>query len=284
VFGKEEKMKHSRKKVIITLLLVSTVIFSAGLSARGQKEERHLRLATTTSTENSGLLDVLIPAFEKESGIKVDVIAVGTGKAIALGENGDVDVIMVHARAREDKFVKEGYGVNRRDLMHNDFIILGPESDPASVRGMKDAAQAFRKISSSKAPFISRGDDSGTNIKELSIWKAAGVTPGGLWYKEAGQGMGAVLTMADDMEAYTLSDRGTYLSMMDKIDLKIMVEGDKRLFNPYGVIAVNPERHEGINYPDAMKFIEFLTSEKGQSIIRSYKKNGQQLFYPDVIE
>ena len=277
-------MKHSPRILIfisitaVVLLMPVTPLFSEGKS----EVPRHLKLATTTSTENSGLLDVLLPAFERKTGVKVAVIAVGTGKAIALGENGDVDIIMVHARDREDKFVSEGWGVARHDLMHNDFVILGPASDPAGIKGLKDAAEAFKKISNSKAPFISRADDSGTNIKEKFIWGKAGISPSGTWYKEAGQGMGAVIVMANDMEAYTLSDRGTYLSMKDKVDLMILAEGDKRLFNPYGIIAVNPEKHKGINFKDAEKLIDFLTSEEGQRIIKNYKKNGEQLFYPDV--
>lgn len=276
-------MNQSHKIFIIAatvLLLSHTFLFSAGKA----ETPRHLKLATTTSTDNSGLLDVILPVFEKKTGIKVDVIAVGTGKAIALGENGDVDIIMVHARAREDMFVDQGFGVDRHDLMHNDFVILGPESDPAEIKGLKDAAEAFRRISGSKSSFISRADDSGTNIKEKFLWEEAGISPSGTWYKEAGQGMGAVITMADDMDAYTLSDRGTYLSMHDKTDLLILSEGDRRLFNPYGIIAVNPEKHKGINFEDAEKLIVFLTSLEGQRIIKDYKKDGQQLFYPDLIE
>lgn len=276
-------MNKSRK--IFILIPAIVYLGTVYLFAVGKSEQTpHLKLATTTSTENSGLLDVLIPAFERKTGIKVDVIAVGTGKALALGENGDVDIIMVHARDREDKFIDEGYGIDRRDLMHNDFVVIGPPGDPAGINGMKDAAGAFRKISGGSYPFISRADDSGTNIKEKYIWQKAGVSPSGQWYKEAGQGMGAVITMADDMEAYTLSDRGTYLSMKGKIDLSILVEGDSSLFNPYGVIAVNPDRHKGINYNGAEKLMDFLTSEEGQRIIKDYKKNGEQLFYPDVIE
>ncbi len=276
-------MSQSHKFIIIAaaaLLLSQTFLFSAGKA----ENPRHLKLATTTSTDNSGLLDVILPVFEKNTGIKVDVIAVGTGKAIALGENGDVDIIMVHARAQEEKFVNQGFGVDRHDLMHNDFVILGPESDPAEIKGLKDAAKAFRRISGSKSSFISRADNSGTNIKEKFLWEEAGISPSGIWYKEAGQGMGAVITMADDMDAYTLSDRGTYLSMKDKTDLRILVEGDKRLFNPYGIIAVNPEKHKGINFKDAEKLIGFLTSPEGQRIIKNYKKDGEQLFYPDLIE
>ncbi len=262
------------------LFLLPVMMFAAGK----HEVTSRLRLATTTSTDNSGLLNVLLPPFEKETGMKVDVIAVGTGKAITLGKNGDVDVIMVHARAREDAFVAAGYGVNRSNLMHNDFVIIGPADDPARIKGLSSAAEAFRRIAASSSDFVSRADDSGTNIKEKFIWKEAAITPSGKWYKESGQGMGAVITMANDMKAYTLSDRGTFLSMKSNIDLVVLVQGDKNLYNPYGVIAVNPKRHDGINYKGAMAFIKYLTSKEGQDIIRSYKKNGEQLFYPDVLK
>ncbi len=278
-----------KKNLFLLFILIISSIYSAGSFAEGQNEKKtasqeRLRLATTTSTENSGLLDVLIPAFTAKTGIKVDVIAVGTGKAITLGENGDVDIIMVHARSREDSFVADGYGVNRRNLMHNDFVILGPSDDPAGISSVKDAAEAFKKIQLTESSFISRGDDSGTNTKEKELWNTAGVTPTGKWYKEAGQGMGAVITMTNNMQGYTLSDRGTYLALKDKIDLAVLIEGDPKLFNPYGVIAVNPAIHDGINYDGAMRLIAFLTSVEGQNIIKNFQKNGEQLFYPDVIE
>ncbi len=282
VFGKEDNMK---KFQFLLFILIASAIFTLSGFAEGQTEKpERLRLATTTSTENTGLLDTLLPAFTGETGIAVDVIAVGTGKAIALGENGDVDLIMVHARSREDKFVSDGFGVNRRDLMHNDFVILGPPGDPAGITNSSGAAEALAKISRSKSDFISRGDDSGTHTKEKELWAASGTAPSGTWYKEAGQGMGAVITMANDLEAYTLSDRGTYLSMKDKTDLTVLVEGDEKLFNPYGVIAVNPALHSDINYEGAMGLIAFLTSPKGQTIIGNFRKNGEQLFYPDVIK
>ena len=246
--------------------------------------ENRLKMATTTSTENSGLLDVLLPPFEKANSVKVDVIAVGTGKALKLGRNGDVDIVFVHARPAEDKFVAAGYGVDRRDVMHNDFIIIGPKSDPDKLKDAESAIDAFRRLARGKAEFISRGDDSGTNKKEKAIWKAAGITPKGKWYVEAGQGMGAVLQMAYQKKAYTLTDRGTYLAMKDKIDLAILSQGDKILFNPYGIIAVNPEKHPDVNYKTAKKFIQYVTSPEGQKIIAGFKKGGLQLFYPDVIK
>lgn len=273
-----------KTKFLLFILLLSS-IYSTGSFAEGQPEkQKRLKLATTTSTENTGLLDVLIPAFTASTGIEVDVIDVGTGKAIALGENGDVDIIMVHARSRENNFVSDGYGVNRRDLMHNDFVILGPLSDPAGIAGTGSTAEALAKISFYKADFISRGDDSGTHTKEKELWADAGIIPSGKWYKEAGQGMGAVITMANDLEGYTLSDRGTFLAMKDKIDLFVLVEGDSKLSNPYGIIAVNPDLYEHVNYEGAMSLITFLTSKKGQDIIGNFRKNGEQLFYPDVIK
>ncbi len=273
-----------KTKFLLFILIISS-IYSFNCHAEGQIEKSEkLRLATTTSTENTGLLDELLPAFTASTGFEVDVIAVGTGKAIALGENGDVDIIMVHARSREDSFVADGYGVNRRDLMHNDFVILGPSGDPAGIIGTSSAEEALTLISNNRADFISRGDDSGTHTKEKELWSAAGIKPSGTWYKEAGQGMGAVITMANDLEGYTLSDRGTFLSMRDKIDLVVLIEGDDKLFNPYGIIAVNPALHEHANYDGAMSLITFLTSRKGQSIIGEFRKNGEQLFYPDVIK
>jgi tungstate transport system substrate-binding protein len=276
------------RRLLCALLLIWLLTFSAAAEGGNeanlstQIEQVHLKLATTTSTENSGLLAVILPEFTNRTGIVVDVIAAGTGKALALGQNGDVDVVMVHAREREDQFVSDGFGVNRRDVMHNDFIILGPESDPAGILGEGDAAAAFNRIYATASDFVSRGDDSGTHSKEKSLWRAADLDPGGTWYKEAGQGMGAVLTMTDDMLGYTLADRGTYLAMKDKVELAVCVEGDERLFNPYGVIAVNPALHPHVKYEAAMLFIAFLTSPTGQEMIGSYEKNGEILFYPDA--
>jgi tungstate transport system substrate-binding protein len=243
-------------------------------------------MSTTTSTDNSGLLSVLLPPFEEAFQVKVDVIAVGTGKALALGANGDVDVVFVHARAAEDKFVADGDGVNRRDVMYNDFVIIGPESDPAGIKEVQSATEAFKKIAEAQAGFISRGDDSGTHKKEKIIWQEAGITPEGEWYQEAGQGMGAVLTIANDKQAYTMSDRGTYLAFTEKIDLKILSEGDPILYNPYGIIAVNPAKFPHVNYTKAMAFIGWVTSPEGQKIIKEFGKEkfGQPLFYPMVIE
>ena len=267
-----------KSKILLCILAAALIV--TGFAAA---DEDRIKLATTTSTDNSGLLGVLIPPFERQSGLTVDVIAVGTGAAIALGENGDVDMIMVHARSREDAFVEAGYGVNRRDLMHNDFVILGPENDPAGIKGMKNAPAAMKKIGESGETFISRGDDSGTHTKERELWAASGYAPEGRWYKEVGQGMGVVITMTDDMRGYTIADRGTYLSMKDKIGLTVLVEGDERLFNPYGVIAVNPDMHPHVNYEGSMEFIEYLTGRRGQTIIGNFRKGGELLFFPDVI-
>lgn len=239
----------------------------------------HLRLATTTSTDNSGLLAEILPPFEQANDCKVDIIGVGTGKAIKLGETGDVDVVLVHARSLEDKFVADGFGVDRRDVMYNDFVILGPEADPAGIDGMTDAAAAMEKIAVAKATFVSRGDDSGTHTREKQLWKAAGVTPVGDWYLEAGRGMSEVVNMATERFGYTLSDRGTYLAYKTKTDLKIVVEGDAGLSNPYGVIMVNPARHPHVKVDLAKKFMDYLVSEQGRRLITGFKINGEQLFY-----
>ncbi|CAQ68968.1 putative ABC-type tungstate transport system, periplasmic binding component [Cupriavidus taiwanensis LMG 19424] len=240
-----------------------------------------IRLATTTSTENSGLLKHLLPRFEQKSGVTVKVIAVGSGKAMKMGEMGDVDVLLVHARKMEDAFVAAGYGVNRRDVMYNDFIVVGPASDPAGVRGGKDVLAGLRKLAASGSKFISRGDNSGTDVMEKDYWKQLGIEPKGQpWYVNAGLGMGEVLTMAAQMPAYTLSDRATYGAYRARTGLAIAIEGDPKMFNPYGIIAVNPARHPGTHYKDAMKLVEWITSKEGQDAIAGYKVAGEQLFFP----
>lgn len=243
-----------------------------------------LRLATTTSTENSGLLEYLLPVFEEQYDVDVDVVAVGTGQALQLGRDGNADVLMVHARAQEDEFMAEGHGVRREDLMYNDFVIVGPPSDPAGVRGMTDVAAALTAIAEAEAPFVSRGDDSGTHVKELELWEAAGITPEGGWYIASGQGMGPVLTMADEQEAYALSDRATYLARtLEGTELETLVEGDERLFNPYGVIAVNPDKNEQIQVDLANTFIDWLIAVETQELIAQFGVDefGQSLFIPD---
>lgn len=268
-----------RMRAVPAVVLSALVLMIAPVHA-----EKQLKMSTTTSTQNSGLLEALLPPFEKANNVKVAVLAVGTGKALKLGENGDVDVVFVHARAAEDKFVAAGYGVDRKDVMHNDFVIVGPKSDPAKVKEAKSAAEALKRISEGKAPFVSRGDDSGTDKKEKAVWKAAGIKPEGTWYLQAGQGMGPVLLMASEKQGYTLSDRGTYIAYEDKIDLPILLEGDKVLFNPYGIIAVNPKKHPAVQYELAKKFIDYVTGPEGQRIINNYKKKGKQLFYSDAVK
>jgi tungstate transport system substrate-binding protein len=239
-----------------------------------------IRMSTTTSTEASGLLPYLLPVFEAKCGCKVRVIAVGTGKALEIGRNGDVDVVLVHARPAEDQFVADGYGVSRRDVMYNDFIIVGPDGDPAAIRGMRDVLDAMRTLERSGATFISRGDNSGTDQMEKAYWQQLGIAPRGPWYVSAGLGMGEVLTMAAEKRAYTLTDRATYGAYRSRIGLAILVEGDPRMFNPYGIIAVNPQRHPGANFQGAIDLINWITSAEGQRRIADYKVNGEQLFFP----
>lgn len=246
--------------------------------------ENHLVLATTTSTQDSGLLDFLVPLFEQETGAKVDVIAVGTGQALKLGEDGNADVLLVHARAKEDDFMEAGHGTRREAVMYNDFVVLGPKNDPAGIKGMTSAAEAFKKIAETGSSFISRGDESGTHTKELSIWKEAGLEPAGGWYVSTGQGMGEVLTIANEQQGYTMSDRATFLARTKEgLDLGLLVEGDKSLFNPYGVIAVNPEKNPDIQKDLAQKFIDWIISVAVQEKIAEFGKAdfGQSLFIPD---
>lgn len=258
---------------------IAMLLVLLGLAALPVRAEERLRMSTTTSTENSGLLSVLLPPFEKKHGCKVDVVAVGTGKALKLGEAGDVDVVFVHARALEDKFVASGFGVNRRDVMYNDFVVMGPPDDPAGVGKTQGAPEAFRAISSKGSPFLSRGDESGTHQKEKEIWASAGIVPRGAWYVEAGQGMGEVLTMAAQKRGYALADRGTYIAFRKKTDLVVLRQGDKNLWNPYGIIAVNPRKHPHAKYDLAMKLVDFVTGPEGQSIIAGFKVDGEPLFF-----
>ena len=277
-----------------TIILLSILLLLAAAVGCGSKEPEVLRLATTTSTADSGLLDAILPAFEEANNARVDVVAVGTGQAIELGEAGDADVILVHARAREDAFVAEGHGTERHDVMYNDFVIVGPTDDPAGVAGMSSAAEALAAIAAAGAPFASRGDDSGTHTKEMSLWEAAGVTPdpAGGWYNSLGQGMGETLTFANEAGAYTMTDRGTFLSMRDNLPNLVVVVGgesiadnaDPKLLNPYGVIPVNPEKSEAINAELARKFAEWLISPEVQTMIGEFgvETFGQPLFYPNA--
>jgi tungstate transport system substrate-binding protein len=270
-------MEHKMKN-FLTGLATAAVL----LTAQPVFSEESLRMSTTTSTENSGLLAVLDPAFEKKHGVRLDVIAVGTGKALRIGGNGDVDVVFVHAPAAELRYVASGDFIDRAAVMHNDFVIVGPESDPAGIASAKTVVEALTKIAKSQSPFISRGDDSGTHKKEKILWKTAGIEPKGEWYQAAGQGMGAVLRIADDKQAYALTDRGTQIAYSDKMALRVKFEGDAALFNPYHVMAVNPEKFKHVRYDLAKKYIDFVTGKEGQAIIEGYRKGGEQLFYPDA--
>lgn len=262
------------------LTILAIMAFAFGACLAPVQAQAILKLSTTTSTDNSGLLKYLLPAFEAQSGLKVQVISVGTGKALELARNGDVDVTLVHARAAEDQFIAEGHGVNRRDVMHNDFIVVGPAADPAGLKGSRDIAQALRKILAAKAKFISRGDNSGTDQMEKAYWKDVGSRPAGALYLSAGLGMGEVLTMAAELQAYTLTDRATYAAYRARTGLAILVEGDPKMFNPYGIIAVNPKKYADINYRGAMRLIDWITSDEGRKKIASFRVEGQQMFFP----
>ncbi|MGB5745350.1 MAG: substrate-binding domain-containing protein [Desulfobacterales bacterium] len=286
-----------------------TVLIFGLLSTMAVGDEKIIKMSTTTSTQASGLLDMLLPELEKDTGIKVKVIAKGTGAAIRDGMDGNVDVIFVHAKAREEAFVKDGYGTKRYAVMHNDFVILGPEKDPAGIRGLNSATEALKKVVNAKAPFISRGDDSGTHTKEQALWQATGLPLGkktqtimkkgkksevsflhpqglGQWYLSIGQGMGKALTVADEKQAYILADRGTFIKYKFgrdvPIDLDVLCEGDPALANPYGVIPINPQKHPHVKYDLAEEFAQWMVSEKGQSMINGYRLLGKQLFYPDA--
>jgi tungstate transport system substrate-binding protein len=263
---------------LVRVVLIGGFVFAV-TSAMAAED---IRLATTTSTDNSGLLGVILPNFEAKYDGKVRVVAVGTGAALKIGEKGDADVLLVHARKLEDKFMAEGFGSVRKDVMYNDFIIVGPKKDPAGVRGSKDVIAAMKKISASGAKFVSRGDESGTHQMEKAYWKDAGVAPQGAWYVSSGQGMGQVLTMAGQFEGYTLTDRATYAAYREKTGLEVLVEGDPRMFNPYGVIAVNPAKHAGLNNKGAMALVDWITSPEGQKGIADFKINGLQMFFPSA--
>jgi len=294
--------KLSKSKFWASLFMVIFLVSALSLAGCGDKaaeqpqsqesdgqtapapENPQLKLSTTTSTQDSGLLDAILPVFEEQTGYKVDVIANGTGAAIKLGETGDVDVILVHARASEDAFVESGFGVDRRDVMYNDFLIIGPADDPAGIKGVTSAQEALKKLADTQSTFVSRGDDSGTHKKELTIWQAAGIEPSGSWYNSVGKGMGDTFRMADEMKGYTLIDRATYLANKGDYTLETMVEGDEILFNPYGVIAVNPEKHDNVNYEGAEAFINWLVSDETQELISQFgvDEYGQSLFIPDA--
>ena len=260
------------------LALVAVAPFSPAGAA-----ERFITVASTTSTENSGLFGHILPLFTKKTGIEVRVVAVGTGQAIRLAERGDADVLLVHHKPSEEKFVREGYGLMRFAVMYNDFVVVGPKADPAGIGGLKDAPAAFKKIAAAKAPFASRGDNSGTHIAELALWSQAGIdVKGAGWYRATGSGMGATLNTAAGMGAYALADRGTWISFKNKQDLKIVVAGDPALFNPYGAIAVNPAKHPHVKAKDGQAFVSWLVSGEGQAAIASFKLEGEPLFFPNA--
>jgi tungstate transport system substrate-binding protein len=247
--------------------------------------QRFITVASTTSTEQSGLFKHLLPAFERETGIQVRVVALGTGQALDLARRGDADVVFVHAKSAEEKFVAEGHGVKRMPVMYNDFVLIGPKSDPAKVAGGKDILQALRSVKNTGAAFVSRGDRSGTHMAELDLWKAAQIDLAkerGPWYRETGQGMGPALNTASSMNAYVLGDRATWLAFKNRGELAILVEGDRRLFNQYGVILVNPEKHASVKPTDAQAFIDWIVSAEGQKAIASYQIGGEQLFFPNA--
>ncbi len=272
-----------KKLLCVFACLVGTMFSNLAVAS---DEQPFIVLASTTSTENSGLFDFILPRFTEQTGIQVRVVAVGTGQAIRLAGNGDADVLLVHHRPSEDAFVAQGLGVKRYSVMHNDFVLVGPAADPAGISGGADVLQAMKAIAESGAPFASRGDDSGTHKKELGLWAEAGVDPAaasGDWYRETGSGMGATLNTASAMNAYALSDRATWASFGNKGDLKILLEGDARLFNPYGVILVNPERFPHTRATEGQTFIDWLVSPAGQALIGAYRIDGAPVFFPDAV-
>jgi tungstate transport system substrate-binding protein len=265
--------------------LLAAVLCLAAYASSAQ--EKFITVASTTSTEQSGLFGYLLPIYEQQTGVKVRVVAMGTGQALDIGRRGDADVVFVHARAAEEKFLAEGQGVKRYPVMYNDFVLIGPKSDPAKIAGSKDILAALKKVEAAQAPFVSRGDRSGTHMAELDLWKAAGVDidkSKGPWYRDTGQGMGPALNTAASMGAYVLADRGTWLAFKNRSDLTILIEGDKRLFNQYGVMLVNPEKHPNVKKELGQQFIDWLVSPAGQKAIADYKIGGEQLFYPDAAD
>jgi tungstate transport system substrate-binding protein len=278
LFMKEPRHPHPEGwKMKRTMHLLSLVLIVCSGMASAQER---LRIATTTSVQDTGLMPYLLPHFEKNCNCKVDVIAVGSGQALKLASNGDVDMVLVHDPASEIQFVNNGFGINRKTFMMNDFVILGPESDPARIRGMKDVALAFSNIRKTASPFVSRGDESGTHQKEKAIWEKAGIKPSSPWYWEVGQGMGAVLTMAGEKQGYTICDRATYLARMNQLKLQVLVEGDPDLANYYSAIQVNPARFPSVKAGLSLQLIDFFCSDEGQKLIGSFAKNGRTLFKP----
>jgi tungstate transport system substrate-binding protein len=264
------------------MLLAALLLAGFGSAQAGFDRAGTVRLATTTSTENSGLLNYLLPRFTSATGYEVHVIAVGTGKALRMGRDGDVDVVLVHAPEAEQRFVDQGYGEQRLPVMFNDFVIVGPPADPAGLQQAASASDALKRIAQTNSAFVSRGDDSGTHKKELTIWRQARLSPAGTWYREAGQGMGKVLQMADELGAYTLTDRGTWLAYRDKSRLRIAYQGHEELHNPYAIIAVSAARYPDLNHQGATALIEWIRGPEGQQAIAAYRKSGEQLFTPSA--
>jgi tungstate transport system substrate-binding protein len=273
-------------KTIALLWLAAALVGGAAITGAGSNELPPITVASTTSTQNSGLFGYLLPRFTAASGIEVNVVAVGTGQAIRIARNGDADVLLVHHEASERKFVADGFGLERHPVMHNDFVLVGPAADPAGIAGMDDVAAALRRVGDAEQVFVSRGDDSGTHKKELELWQLTGFDPrpaSGTWYREAGSGMGATLNTAGAMGGYTLTDRASWVSFGNKGDLRILVEGDARLHNPYTAIVVSPARHPHVHAAEAQAFVDWLTSRQGQALIAAYRVDGQQLFFPDAV-
>lgn len=267
------------------LSLATSTFLALGLTGAAQAQDEFIIVQSTTSTQSSGLFDHILPIFQDETGIEVRVVAVGTGQAIKNAMNGDGDVLFVHAKAAEEKFVAEGHGLDRSDVMYNDFVLVGPPADPAGIAGSKDIAASLAKIAETEAPFASRGDDSGTHKAELRLWEVAGLdaeTASGTWYRETGSGMGATLNTGTAMGAYVLTDRATWIAFGNKGEYQIAVEGDNRLFNQYGIILVNPEKHPNVKVEAGQKFIDWVLSDAGQQAIADYKIDGQQLFFPNA--
>jgi tungstate transport system substrate-binding protein len=262
------------------MIRIVVLLFSLLLLGGARAQDRFITLSSTTSTQDSGLFGHILPRFRAERGIDVHVVAVGTGQALTIGERGDADALLVHDRAGEDKFVADGYGIDRRDVMYNDFVIVGPSSDPARIRGLKDARDALMRIAAAAAVFASRGDDSGTNRMELRLWKSAGIMPDKGWYRDLGQGMGPTLNIAAGLDAYTLTDRATWANFKNRQSLEILVDGDPALFNPYGSILVNPAKWPQVKAADARIWHDWLTSKAGLDAITSYRIAGEQLFFP----
>jgi len=264
------------------MMRVAIFLLSVFVASTAHAQERYITLSSTTSTQDSGLFGYILPIFKAATGIDVHVVAVGTGQALAIGERGDADALLVHDRVGEDKFIAEGYGIDRRDVMYNDFVIVGPKTDPAHIHGLTDARKALTQIATAKAPFASRGDDSGTNRMELRLWKSAGVEPDphSGWYRDLGQGMGPTLNIAASMDAYTLTDRATWANFKNRQNLEILCEGDVALLNPYGSILVNPAKWPKVKVAEARTWHEWLTTKPGLAAITSYKINGEELFFP----